>query len=358
MKTWRIAGINFDHLHMGDNLRRVFEHPRAEIAAICDEHVERMVVAQEALSIPADRVFTDYRVCLEETQPDIVILCASTGTHGDWVERIAPFNVHVVVEKPFAASLDEADRMVKAMEGTGKQLVIHWPMAWSPIHMTAKRLIDEGYIGDLLEVHFYDGNRGPLWHLADKVEVDAETVARRKPESWFYKRSQGGGSLLDYVGYGTVFGTWYQGGRLPTEVTTMVDEPEGLEVDEHSITIARYPHGLSKFETRWGTFTDPWIHQPQPLCGFSLVGKDGTIGCYDCAETLRVQTRDCPEGKDIEPDALEEPHQNIIQHLIHGLETVEPLLEPLTPAFSRLGQRIMDTALLSAREKRTVPLID
>jgi hypothetical protein len=46
-------------------------------------------------------------------------------------------------------------------------------------------------------------------------------------------------------------------------VTAVVDQPRGLEVDEHSITICRYARGLSKLETRWGTFTDPWTTQPQ-----------------------------------------------------------------------------------------------
>ena len=76
--------------------------------------------------------------------------------------------------------------------------------------------------------------------------------------------------ILDYLGYGVTLGTWFQGGRAPLEVMTMVDKKPGLEVDEHSITIARYAHGLSKYETRWGTFTDPWTLQPQPKCGFVL----------------------------------------------------------------------------------------
>ena len=62
------------------------------------------------------------------------------------------------------------------------------------------------------------------------------------------------------------------GGKRPLEVTATVDEPAGLEVDEHSIVVARYAHGLSKFETRWGTFTDPWTIQPQPKCGFVIAG--------------------------------------------------------------------------------------
>jgi hypothetical protein len=44
-------------------------------------------------------------------------------------------------------------------------------------------MIDEGAIGDLIEVHFYDGNRGPLYHRADKVVVSEEEVRREKPTS-------------------------------------------------------------------------------------------------------------------------------------------------------------------------------
>ena len=46
-KTWKIAGINFDHFHMGDLLRQVHEHPNAEIVGICDVQPERMKEAIE-----------------------------------------------------------------------------------------------------------------------------------------------------------------------------------------------------------------------------------------------------------------------------------------------------------------------
>ena len=123
--------------------------------------------------------------------------------------------------------------------------------------------------------HHYGGNRGPLCHGADKIEK--EPSAADKAASWFYSKAQGGGSLLDYMGYGTTLGTWHLGGKAPLEVTGVWDEPAGLEVDEHAVAIIRYSFGLSKSETRWGTFTDPWTHQPQPKCGFVLKGTSGTI---------------------------------------------------------------------------------
>jgi len=358
MAPWKIAGINFDHIHMGDNLRSVFEHPNARIVGLCDMRPERMREAIENFGVPSECVYTDYARCLQETTPDIVLLCPATAQHGEWTRKVAPCGAHLIMEKPFAASLAEADSMVEAMAATGKQLLINWPLAWYPSHRTAKRLIDEGAIGQVLEVHYYDGNRGPLWHTADKRVRAAEDVQREKPHSWFYQQARGGGSLLDYLGYGTTLGTWLLGGGKPLEVTSMVDQPAGLEVDEHSLTVARYPSGLSKFETRWGTFTDPWTHQPQPRCGFILVGSGGTLASWDYDTKVTLQTDLHPAGQAIPVDALPLAEQNPVAHLIDCLEHGRALTGPVSTRISRIGQQIVDSAVRSAKEKRTVGLLN
>lgn len=352
---FRIAGINFDHFHMGDLLRMAHEHPHAEIVGISDEQPERMREAQKNFGIPLENIFTDYRACLEKTKPDLVILCPAAAHHGLWTERVAEYGVHIVVEKPFASSLAEADAMVAAQAKSGKLLAINWPSRWQPNYITAKRLVDEGTIGEVTNVHYYGGNRGPLYHGADKTEKIP--TAEEKAASWFYHRSAGGGSLLDYLGYGTTLGTWFHGGRAPIEVTAAVDDPPGLEVDEHCIAIARYQSGLSKFETRWGTFTDPWTEQPQPKCGFVICGTEGTISAYDYADRIRLQTRKKPEVHKYEVDQIKPPFQDPIQYLLHVLEGGEFLKDPLHPEMARIGQQIVDSAVLSAREKRTVPLV-
>jgi len=352
---WRIAGINFDHFHMGDLLRQTFEHPNAEIVAICDEQPARMQSAAKNFGLSAEQVFTDHRVCLEQTKPDIVILCPAASKHGEWVEKVAPFGTHIIMEKPFAGSLAEADAMIAAMKPHGKLLTVNWPLVWDAGQQTAHRLILEGVIGEVTEFHHHGGNRGPLYHGADKIEN--EPTAAEKAASWFYSAAQGGGSLLDYMGYGTTLGTWHLGGKVPLEVTCTWSTTPGLEVDEHSITAIRYSCGLSKTETRWGTFTDPWTHQPQPKCGFVLKGTDGTISCYDYDKTIRVQTRQRPEGYEVPVDVITAPNRNPIEHVIHHLETGVPLIGPLRLDISRIGQQIVDTAFRSATEKRTLGLI-
>jgi predicted dehydrogenase len=338
-KKWKIAGINFDHDHMGDNLRMAFDHPQVEIVGICHEDPRKMERAIRNFSIPPERVFTDYRACLESTKPDIALLCPATARHAEWVLKIAPSGVHVLLEKPFAASLADADLMLTAMRATGKLFAINWPLAWYPPHVTAKRLVEEGAIGEVIEVHFYDGNRGPLYHAADKIELSPEEREREKSSTWFYKKKAGGGSLLDYLGYGATLATWYHRGKAPIEVTCVVDEPPYLEVDEHSITVARYDCGLSKFETRWGTHSDPWTCQPQPKCGFVIVGRDGSISSYDFEKTVRLQLLQQPHGRDIPVDTLEPPRKNPAQYFIHCLESGEPVQGPLSPEKDRAADR-------------------
>lgn len=354
-RTWRVAGINFDHFHMGDLLRMTSEHPGAELVGISDEQPERMEEAVGKFGLSRDQVFTDYRACLEKTRPDVVILCPAASQHGAWVKKVAPYGVHLMVEKPFAASLKEADDMVAAMP-KGKTMMINWPSQWMPSHRFAHDWIAAGKIGTVLNVWHFGGNRGPLWHGADKVEKAAAQVAAEKPNSWFYKKAHGGGSLLDYLGYGTTMGTWYRGGARPIDVTAVTSGDPGLEVDEHSIVIARYDEGLSKFETRWGTFTDPWHIQPQPRCGYIIAGSEGTISSFDYDGHVTVQTRKKPKPHALPVPALKRPHVNPVQYLLHCLQNELDLSGPVSLPISRIGQEIVDAAVKSARLKKAVAL--
>ncbi len=357
MYRFRIVGISFDHMHMGDLLRCVQDHPYAEIAGIFDPDRATMQSAIDTFGIPEDRVFTDFDTCMRETKPDLAILCSAPATHADYTRRLSAQGVHILVEKPFASSTSDARAMIDAMQPTGKTLAINWPLRWVESHVTSKRLVEEGLIGEVIEIHSYGGNRGPLYHLADKIEVSREEVDRQKPTSWWYKRASGGGSLLDYLGYGATLGTWYRNGEAPLEVTCVTDDTPGIEVDQHAIVVCRYATGLSKMETRWGTFTDPWVIQPQPKCGFILVGTEGTIASWDYADHVTVQTRANPEPHPVPADPLPPGGRNAIEYVLGCISRGEPLTGPLDPAVSLIGQRIVDTAAQSAFERRTLPLI-
>ncbi len=353
-KKWRIAGINFDFRHMDHLLACAHGEPNAEIVGIAHPEPHEMQDSVRNCRIPADRVFTDWKSCLETTKPDVVITCPATGAHAEWVEQIAPYGVHVLVEKPFAGNLAQADRMIAAMKISRRQLAINWPLAWYPPHVTAHRLLRAGRIGDLEEVHFYDGNRGPIQQHGN-LRALAPTLARKK-KNWFYS-ANGGGALIDYLGYGATLGTWYFDGRKPDEITAVTASAKNVPVNEQSVTIARYGDWLSTFHTRWGTFTSPWLHQPQPKCGFVLKGTGGTIANYDYEPTIRLQTRRHPEGVVIPVDKPKWPRANPVQYFLHCLETGVPIEGPLSVKTARIGQQIVDTATRSAKLRRPLKLL-
>ncbi|MEM6550757.1 MAG: Gfo/Idh/MocA family oxidoreductase [Planctomycetota bacterium] len=357
MSRHRVVAINFDHMHMGDLLRLVVEHPDAEVVGVWHHEPDTPREVLGRLGLDESLIFDDWRACMEQASPTVAIVCASTGGHGEWACKVAEYGVDVLVEKPFAANLTDADAMTEAVHGRGKRLAINWPLAWYPPHRTAKRMVDEGLIGELRSVTYYDGNRGPARHKMDKIETVVHDTPEAKNKLWWYRKDQAGGSMQDYLGYGTTLATWYHNGHKPIEVTCMVDEPTGLEVDEHSVTVARYETGLSKFETRWGTFTDPWSHQPQPRCGFVLCGSAGTISSYDYQETIHVQTEKRPEGHDIPVDPLVHPYTDGVNYFLDCIDNDRPIEGPLSPEVCRIGQQIVDTAARSAVEKKTLPLL-
>jgi glucose-fructose oxidoreductase len=353
--TWRVAALCFDHMHIGDQIQVVLDHPNAELVGVFDTDPERMQRISDDLGVPEELRYTDHERCLTESRPDLAVLCPSTAEHADWTLRVAPFDVHVMVEKPFAGDLAGADAMIDAVVGRGRELTVNWPLTWYPSHRTLRRLIAEGTLGQVLEVHFYDGNRGPLFHEHGKRTLDG-TDAKRLAESWFYRRDEGGGAMLDYLGYGVTLATWFLDGEAPLDVTTTQFVPQGLEVDTHSIVAARYAAGLSTFQTRWGTFTDPWTMTPQPACGFVVAGTKGTATSLDYAQSLRVQTEERPEGFDVPVDTPEPHERSAVAYVLHCLERGEPVTGPTGWSVSRTGQRIAEAAQLSAERGAPVRL--
>lgn len=354
---WRLAIIGFDHMHAGDFIRNILAHPRAQVAGTWDSDPDRMAAVAADFGLSAELQFADVDDLVAAADLEIAVICSTTRDHARWVEYFAARGVDVIVEKPFATSLAEADRMILAAERAGITLAVNWPLAWYPPHRTTHRLIEEGLIGAVTEVHYYDGNRGPLHHLHDKISIDGTSDRTAMRESWWYQAAAGGGSLLDYLGYGATLSTWFRNGELPSRITAMTHVVPGDEVDEQSVVIAAFPQGLSTLQTRWGTFTDPWTNQPQPRCGFVVVGTDGTIASFDYADHVSVQTREHPEGVRIPVDVLAPEDRNGIAHVIDVLENGRSLTGPLSWRIARSGQRIVDSAIASAAAQATIGLL-
>ncbi|QSG03515.1 Gfo/Idh/MocA family protein [Natranaeroarchaeum sulfidigenes] len=343
--TWTFACANFDQMHMNTNIGWVAAHPDAELVGICDEDPSTstgsLSAAVSEFDIPKRDVYDDLDTCLAETDPDVVIGCPRNSGHAAFVERVEPYDVHLAIEKPLAATLAGADRILDAVDESDRLFVLNWPVMWDPVIHEVRTLVADGTIGDVIEVQYYGGNSGA------------------PPRgSWFYDPEAGGGSMLDYLGYGATFATWFRGGDLPTEVTAETYVPDGLDVDVQSSTICRFEEGLSAFQTSWRMLTDPWEIQPQPPKGYEIVGTEGAISTRERSASIRVTTEGDPEGYSVEPSPLPGRFENLVAYLIDLLETDSEPSGPADPAFCRDAHRIVETARRSAERGETLRLVE
>ena len=353
---WRVAVIGFSHMHAGDQIQLTLEHPAAELVGMWDERRSQVEAVVADLGLDQRLIFDDLDQLLEHARPDVAVICSTTDEHVELVRRIAPQGVHIILEKPFAVSLEASDTMIKEAQAAAVALTVNWPLAWYPSHRTAHRLISTGAIGTVTEVHYYDGNRGPLRHGHGKLAVEAADDPAAKAATWWYSRERGGGSLLDYLGYGATLATWFRDGELPRAVQATSHVPPGLEVDEQSVVVARYDSGLSVLQTRWGTFSDPWAVQPYPRCGFVIVGRDGTILSEDYAPEVQLQTTAEPRPRAVPVDELADAERGGLAFLLDRLETGVPIDGPSSWELSRKGQQIVDAAVLSVASGQSVAI--
>ena len=293
-KRWRVVGINFDHMHMGDLLREVHEHPDAEIVGICDKNAARMSGAITAFGIPADKVFTDAATCMASTRPDMAhpVPGDSQIMPAPW-KRWRAIGADILVEKPFAASLGDADRMIAAADKSGVRLAINWPLAWYPPHVTSqaadRRRHDRQCASKCISTTAIAA-RSIISPTRSRSRT--KRYAEPKPTSWWYKARIGGGSLLDYLGYGATLGTWYMGGRAPLAVT--VDRRPARRASRS--TSIRSPSAAMRPACR-NSRRDGARSATRGHCsrnrnaGSWWSGTDGTISSYDFEQYVGVQTQ-------------------------------------------------------------------
>jgi len=91
------------------------------LAAVCDTVPEKARAMGERFGVP---YYTDMREMMGKTQVDAVSVLTESGHHARNVIELAPYGKHIVVEKPMALTLDDADGMIKACGEAGIKLFV------------------------------------------------------------------------------------------------------------------------------------------------------------------------------------------------------------------------------------------
>ena len=125
--------------------------PQTQVVAVADPDAEGRAKAQDRTGAP--RAYADYRHLLEKEKPDIVSICPRhTDQRLAMTTAAAEAGCHMYHEKPFAATLADADRMVEAIRKAGVKVQLAHQMRRSPFTIKAQQMIEAGEIGEIHEV--------------------------------------------------------------------------------------------------------------------------------------------------------------------------------------------------------------
>ena len=126
----------------------------AEIVAICDrnEGLARRVSARFHIS----NYYTDFSEMLDKEKLDMVDICTTPQTHPALSILAMEAGCHVLMEKPMALSLKEADMMAEAAKANQVELCVVHNELFEEVVMRARSMVSEGAIGDLVAVHITD----------------------------------------------------------------------------------------------------------------------------------------------------------------------------------------------------------
>ncbi len=122
------------------------QHEKINLVAAADINPEALKKFADQFSISAK--YTDYREMLKKMDLDLVSVCTWQGTHAEITIAAAERGVKgVLCEKPMAVNLGEADAMIEACDRSGTKLVICHQHRFDAINVEARKLVQEGVIG-------------------------------------------------------------------------------------------------------------------------------------------------------------------------------------------------------------------
>lgn len=122
-----------------------------EIVAVADEDEKGRAAAAQRLN--AKNTYADFKLMLAKEKPQIVSVADRfLDMHRDMVVACAEAGASIFLEKPVCRTLKEADEMVAACEKHHVKLAIAHQTRYSPRLKVIKQMINDGMIGDILEL--------------------------------------------------------------------------------------------------------------------------------------------------------------------------------------------------------------
>lgn len=119
----------------------------AELVAVCDIVEEKAKKIGEQFGVP---YFSDMHEMLSKIDVDVVSVLTESGYHAQHVIQIVKYRKHIVVEKPMALTLDDADAMIKACDEAGAKLFVVKQNRFNVPVVKTREALEAGRFGKLV----------------------------------------------------------------------------------------------------------------------------------------------------------------------------------------------------------------
>ena len=253
MKTIRLGligcgGISNAHARGYQSLTDLFH-----VAAACD--MAEGKAAERGQQLGATSIYTDYEKMLKEADIDAVDICLPHDLHAEVSIAASEAGKHVIVEKPIAITLAEADSMVAAAKKAGAILMVALNQRYDPAHERIKWMIDEGKLGKLL-----------------CIRIDHNQNVSLPEGHWIRSRDRLGGGVLIGSGIHRVDLLRWFGGDVTQIANFQVKQPERMEGEVAVVMSALFESGcIGEVAAIWAVRKAPWYE------GVWVYGTEGSV---------------------------------------------------------------------------------
>jgi predicted dehydrogenase len=175
--------------YWGPNVARNFNLSGvSEVVAIADKNEKSQRRAQEAF--PQVKVVSDAQEILKNPEIDVVAVVTPVWTHFELAKAALNHGKHVFVEKPFTASVAQAEELIELAARKRLQIMVDHTFLFTGAVRKIRQLVDEGTLGNLF---YYDSMRVNLglfqhdinvvWDLAPHDLSIMDHVIQKEPEA-------------------------------------------------------------------------------------------------------------------------------------------------------------------------------
>jgi predicted dehydrogenase len=276
--------------------------PEVEVVGVVDTLPE---TAAAGAAVVGTRAYSSYEDLIAAEEVEIVDVCLPTTYHRELALMAAREGKHVVLEKPIARTLEDAEAILEAFSAEGGRLFVGHVLRFFPEFARIKQTIDAGELGT----------------------VGVARTSRRSPflmgwNDWYADWRMSGGVLLDLVIHDFDFLRWSLG-EVERVYAKGVMGREYNRLDYSLVTLRFASGAIAHVEGQWG-YPGPFNYSIEVAGSRALVAIDST-------EPPPVQLFGGATGPGESPDVVtgKSPFRTELEHFIRCIATGE---EPLVDA--------------------------